>query len=172
VVFLEREVAEGVSIAIALAAVAALLGIVFFTVFLGNGVKEGAGGALTDIRDEISVNFVKALESGELDNEMPAATAYNIIKTYDKAIIGVGSGLDGSVSNPMIEEPTLGNHLTGRVQLEVHDVDGAFIVFIHNEDCNWKVGNHAHNDGVAGNCKVAGFDSLKTKYSITTSWTC
>jgi hypothetical protein len=170
VVFLEREVAEGVAISVAIMALAALMGIIFFTVYLGNGVKESAGGALMNIRDEISINFVRALESGELDNEMPAVTAYNIIKTYDKAIIEVASGLDNTISNPMTAEPSLGNKLTGRVQLEVHEVNGAFVVFIHNENCNWRAGVHATNDGVTTNCKVTAFNTLKTKYSILTEW--
>lgn len=156
---MEKEVAEGANVTIALVSIAALIGIIVFTVYIGGVIREDSGEVLTDIRDEMSVDFIYRLSAGGVDNEMPAATAYNILKTYDKIITEVACGFDGEVSHIMTEDPCVGNRLTGRVQLEVIEVDGAYLAFIHEEDCNWHVGDET--------CSVqSGFNELKSKYGL------
>lgn len=162
---MDREVSSSVHLGVSLAALAGLLGIVFFTVFMGNQVKEDAGRSLSDIRDQATVNYIRDIASGATDNEMPTASAYNILKTYSDVIQEVACGHDGAVSNLMTEEPCLGDNLTGRVQLELQPINGGstYVAFIHDEDCNWQAGDCTDED-------KRGFEYLKQKYNITTKW--
>jgi hypothetical protein len=162
---LEREVSSTVSLGGSLVALAALLGLVFFMVFMGNGVREDAGQALSGIRDQATVNYIRDIASGATDNEMPAATAYNILKTYSDVIEEAACGYDGTVSNLMTEDPCIGNNLTGRVQLELQPINGGstYVAFIHGVDCNWR-------EGVCSDPNRSGFEKLKQKYNITTKW--
>lgn len=173
---MEREVSIVVEISIVLVAISALLSIIFFTVYVGNDIKADATSSISDIKNEISVNYVKGLANGEIDNEMPSATAYNILTTYSDVIVESANGYDGEIRNLMTEDSDLKNKLTGRVQLELIEItDGAYVVFIHTGydpndpnniapgNCNWK----------NGNCTCpnkTGFYALKSKYNINTVW--
>lgn len=172
---MEKEVSESISMGVALMALAALLSIVFFTVYLGNGIKAGAGNQLSDVKNEISIDYVTALASGEVDNDMPTATAYNIFRTYDKVILETGNGYDGTVRTLLSQGSDLHDKLGGRVQLELQEIKGggAYIAFIHtgpsasfdkgSSTCTWYIGTCT--------CQVkTGMNSLKTKYSLTTKW--
>jgi hypothetical protein len=139
---MEREISSSVSLAVSMSALAALLGIVFFTVMIGNGVKEDLGTSLNKVQQDISVNYIKDLANREIDNEMPASTAYNILTMYNNVVIESACGRTGVVTNLMTQEPCLKGNLVGRVSLELVPVNGgAYIAFVHDGSSNWIKGN-------------------------------
>lgn len=156
---MEKEISSAVEITVALIGLAAFLAVVLFTVHLGWDIKDDAGVFASDVRDDLTTNALLRFSSGEYDNEMPTATAYSILKRYDNVIAEYACGIDGRIVNPLIEEPCLRDHLHGRVQLEVHDVYGTLVAFIHEEDCNWKVSDCT--------CRYKDvISNLKAKYGI------
>jgi hypothetical protein len=169
---MEREVSESLSIGVTLAAIATLLSVVMFTVYVGNTIKATGGSSLSGISNEISFNYIDSLARGEMDNEMPTATAYNIFKTYDKAIIESADWYTGEITNLMEGDSSLRSHLNGRVQLELLRVDnGAFIALVHNGNCTWKSGTCTCRlrDGAPSEVPLAKdttFKTLKAKYKL------
>lgn len=130
---MEREVSSAITLAVTLAAIGLLLSIVWFTVYIGTDMKNLGAGALNSVQDNMSNGYIESLASGEVDNDMPAATAYNLLKTYDKVIIESANMMTGKVTNLMTGDSDLRSDLSGRVQLELHKTDsGAFVVLIHN----------------------------------------
>jgi hypothetical protein len=172
---LEKEVSQSVELGVTLMAISILLGLIFFTVYLGNGIKADAGEGLSDVKNEISINYINALAKGEVDNDMPTATAYNIFKTYDKVILETANGYDGTVKILMSQGSDLSNNLSGRVQLELKEVPGggAYVAFIHTgqklsfdkgfSTCTWYVGTCTCQD-------KTGFTAVKSKYKVITTW--
>ena len=164
---MEREVSSVMQIAVALLGVSALISIIFVTVFLGRGIQEDAGGALIDIKNDISLAYIEDLQRGIVDTEMPSATAHNIFQTYETIIAEISCGHNGEVRHLQTKGSCLQTNLKGRVELEFHKVDSTYIAFVHHEDCTWQTGRDTCNTlGWNSN----GFKTLKTKYKITTKW--
>lgn len=168
---MEREVSAATGITITLVVLSVLLSMIFYTVSFGYDMKNRAAVGIADIRGSLSSNYIRSLMIGETDNDMPAATAYNILRKYDDSILEVADLITGEIDVPMIEEPSIHTYLTGRVQLEIIEVNGgSYIAIIHNGSdrvindvtyhaCTWKQGvcTCPHKDIVAG---------FKSKYGV------
>lgn len=137
---MEKEVSSMVDLMVGLIAVSAVLGMVTFTVLLGRNIMSDVIGTASNIDGMISVGFIEDLAKGEIDNEMPTATAFNVLTTYDNAIGVTGCGVCGAERELITQRTCLSDHMTGRVQLEVLGYDGKYISLIHKGDCNWYVG--------------------------------
>lgn len=149
---MEREVSATAGITITLVALSVLLSLVLYSVSIGFDMKNRAADGLMDIRNSLSAHYIRSLMIGETDNDMPAATAYNILRKYDDSILEVADLITGEIDVPMVEEPGIHSYLTGRVQLEIIEVTGgSYIAIIHNGSertingvtyhaCTWKQG--------------------------------
>lgn len=156
---MDKEVSSVVDLMVGLIAVVAVLGIVVVTIMIGRNLMEDVVDTASKIDSSVSVGFIEDLASGEVDNEMPTATAFNIFTTYDNVIGVSGCGICGEERELLTQRSCLNEHMSGRVQLEVLGSDGKFISLIHKGDCNWFVGTCT--------CVHSGiFNDIKLKYGF------
>ncbi len=156
---MDREVSSIVDFSVSLVALVAVLSIVVVTVMLGRDLMNDVTNSANDIKTDISARFVYDLAKGEVDNEMPTATALNIFTTYEKVISTTGCGICGETRDLLSERSCVTNHLSGRVQLEVLGSSGVYVTLIHRGDCNWFVGSCI--------CSEKGvFQTVKDRYGL------
>ena len=156
---MEKEVSSIVDLMVGLIAVSAVLGIVTFTVLIGRDVMSDVISTASSIDSMVSMGFIEDLAKGEVDNEMPTATAFNVLTTYDNAIGVTGCGVCGEERELITQRTCLSDHMSNRVQLEVLGSDGKYISLIHEGDCNWFVG--------ACTCTHSNiFSGIKLKYGF------
>lgn len=154
---MERELSTGVELAISLVGIAVLLSIIMAFVGYGNTIKNGSGEQFVDFKENMSLDYMKSLANGEIDNDMPSATAYNIIRSYESIISEEASGYDSTVRVPSRDGSILRDNLKGRVKLEVHEVSGSsFVVLIHV----------LNRDGVVSNTTDVGINGVISKYGL------
>ena len=140
---MEREISITVEIAVALIAVSALLGIVFFTVFMGN-----------DISNSVSMeasNLITIAEAGSLDelvgnnSIMPASAAYSLLRSRGSLIADYNCHIGHDVLNINLsdnESPCILKHLTGKISLETEFLNtGWYKVTLHYMNCTWSTGS-------------------------------
>ena len=156
---MEKEVSSIVDLMVGLIAVSAVLAIVTLTVLIGRNVMGDVISTASSIDSMVSMGFIEDLAKGEVDNEMPTATAFNVLTTYDNAIGVTGCGICGEERELLTQRTCLSNHMSNRVQLEVLGSDGKYIALIHKGDCNWYVGvcTCTHRDV---------FSDIKLKYGF------
>lgn len=83
---MEREVSIAVELGVALISVAALIGIVWFTVFMGKGMANNVSVEASDALYRSQVATLESImEKGE-EEEMPIAAAYSMLRTYSSYI--------------------------------------------------------------------------------------
>lgn len=156
---MEKELSNTVDISVVLIALSVFLAIVLSTVAIGMSIREKAATSLTDMKDDLTVSYVSSLANGITDSEMPTATAYNILRTYNTVIVESVNSMTGKTVNLMMEDSDLQNDLSGRVQLEVIKTpSGAYIAIIHDKDCNYRGGSSCGN--------ATAVNALKTKYNV------
>ena len=145
---MEREVSMAVEISVALIALAAFIGILWFTVAQGE-----------DLANDISVESSRifgVVESGQLDgltqqsSILPTSAVYSIIRPNESVISHVNCKICGRV----VQDNELTNaqkilevgkgkcllqHLNGKVSLEVEfsNILNAYILTVHEQDCGW-----------------------------------
>ena len=135
---MEREVAESVNIAVAMVAIAALLGIIAFTVFLGNEVKTGSVENAIEIADSVASSYFNDI-AGK-DTVLPSAAAYAILNKYRNVLASSECKIPSGAEYNTAEE-CLSRHLTGKVSLQVIKIsEGQFRVIVHSIDCPWYTG--------------------------------
>lgn len=83
---MERELSITTELAIILVGVAAVLGIVSYLIFVGKEIQNSTSGTLQGLEDNLGYDYVLSIANGEIDNEMPAVTAYNILTKYGDII--------------------------------------------------------------------------------------
>lgn len=137
-----------VSITVALLVTGAVLALVFFTVFLGNEIKTGISDYFGDSLNDMNSGILHDLASGISDYNMPSATAYNILKLHERVFTEVYDLRTGEVKDILREDLNLRENLTGRLDLEVINIEGRYYAFIHDEVCEWDTGSctcgHSH----------------------------
>lgn len=127
---MEKEVSMVIEIAVALIAISIVIGIISFTVFMGQ-----------DMSNEVAVEsskIVSAMEVGELDEMchqnsiMPTAGAYSIYKTHKNIIP------DYYCHICKTDVFCLLNHLSGKVSVQITKSEkGWYSMDIHKADCVW-----------------------------------
>ncbi len=133
---MDREISTATNIAVAVIAMAALLSIVMFTVYVGNQVKNDAIEQAVAIQESISSGVFESLLYK--DSEMPTAAAYGLLQIGIDVLTESNCKVCGKTLGPGKVGSCLQSHLTGRVSLEVIKVsDGQYKVVIHDEDCTW-----------------------------------
>lgn len=156
---MEKEVSSMVDLMTGIIAVSLVLGIVFVTLMIGQGITNDVVNTTTTITRGLNTGFLEDLAKGEIDNELPTATAFNILTTYDVSIGHTGCGICGEEREVLAERTCLGDHMSGKVSLETLGSDGRYVVLIHKGDCNWYVGScTCPNKGV--------FTAVKQKYGF------
>ena len=144
---MDREVSTVIEISVALIAISIVIGIISFTVFMGQDMSN-------DVAVESS-KIVSAMEVGELEemchqnNVMPTAGAYSIYKTHKNVIPNYYCHICKS------DKFCLLNHMDGKVSVQITKSEkGWYIMDIHKVDCNWfdnLKSNHANRKD-NGNC--------------------
>lgn len=81
---MEREASSMLSMAAQMCMIAALLGLVVFTIIYGQDVKSFAFMKISDVNTEVSTGMLAELR--DCTTEMSVASAYNIINASDKSI--------------------------------------------------------------------------------------
>jgi len=168
VILLEREISSTVSLTVSLVSVAALLSIIFYLVAIGGNIEAGASETLSDISTDLSGGYIEDLYLGSVDREMPAATAYNILRIYERVIIE-SACYTGSVTHLLTEGPCIGDNLRGRVQLELFKVDGGYIAFVHKDTFTWSRVDELAKP-VAEQENYVGYEYLRSKYNLSFPW--
>lgn len=127
---MDREVSTVIEISVALIAISIVIGIISFTVFMGQDMSN-------DVAVESS-KIVSAMEVGELDemlhqnNILPTAGAYSVYKTHKNVIPEYYCHICKS------KEFCLLNHLSGKVSVQIRKSEkGWYMMDVHDIDCNW-----------------------------------
>lgn len=181
---MDREVSISTELAVGLVALAAFLGLLFYVVQIGRGIQADTAESLENMNNSISADYVQGLVNGEISNEMPAVTAYNILTRYYQILTESANGVnysddinflyfpdtDSRVTNILTSGSDLANNLatlSGRVQLEIIPTgQGTYIVLIHPGNSLWSSGI------VDTSCEhVGAYLQLLAKYDLTPSWT-
>lgn len=145
---MEREISMAVEISVALIAIAAFIGILWFTV--------AQGGDMANSVSQESSQILGIVENGQLEGLthnstiLPTSAVYSIVRKNERVISHVNCKICGRVvpSNEIIKADKvaevgkgkcLQTHLSGKVSLEVEfsDVLNAYILTVHNQDCAW-----------------------------------
>lgn len=138
---MDNGVSKSIWFAIALVSVSALLSIIMYTVFLGNQVKSESMVIFSGLHSSISEGFVRDMEVGETNLEMPAATAYSILTSYSGIITESVNATTGRIINLQSEPTDIMTSLGGRVQLEFQkSISGSYFAIVHHKDCMWSRG--------------------------------
>lgn len=189
---MEREVSISTELGVILAGVAAVLGLVSFLMFTGKGIQYDASEKMLDIQDSVGYDYVVSLANGEMDNEMPAVTAYNILTKYGD-IITWSANLTVSattventqacrtaraedypdkdyycsgIRNLQVHGSDISENMKGRVQMElIPTPNGTFVAVIHPERSTWKSGV------VDSSCEnTEWYDKLLLEQKLTATW--
>lgn len=127
---MDREVSTVIEISVALIAISIVIGIVSFTVFMGQDMSN-------DVAVESS-KIISTVEVGELEemchqnNIMPTAGAYSVYKTHKSVIPDYYCNICGKDSFCLLD------HLNGKVSVQIMKSEkGWYIMRIHEVDCNW-----------------------------------
>lgn len=147
---MEKEVSSMTSLSVTLCIIAALLGIVVFTVIQGNYLKAEAYSKMVDVNNQVLSGSLSELR--DCDNEMAVASAYNLINASDSSIGEVicnlehDSSLSGNYTRNLSEAREnnyekkfcLRYHLRGRCKLAVtYDYGKSYyIVELHKTSCS------------------------------------
>lgn len=154
---MERELSIGVELAIGLVALAVVLSLTMGFVYYGNIIKDGSGSQFVDMKETMSLDYMKGLARGETDTDMPSATAYNIIRTYESVISEEVSGFDITVRVPSVDGSVLKDNLKGRVKLEVYETsDSSFVVIVNKVD---------RSGAIVNNTEIA-INQIRAKYGL------
>ena len=140
---MDREVSFAVEIGVALIALSAVIAIIWFTVFMGQGVANDASTTANDILVSAEAGVMKELQMS--DNVMPTSAAYSILRTYSNYIPEYvcnfhkkGSSIEAKEKNLMVEAPCLLEHMEGKVSMCVEPSEsGGYKVTIHHMNCDW-----------------------------------
>lgn len=138
---MEREVSIVVEIGVGLIALAALISIIWFTIYLGNDIADNVAIEASELSSDVSVGELDELCDEE--NIMPAASVYGLIRMYNAYVpefvcmycdkdINAVQDISGNTA------PCILNHLSGKVNLQVERTDyGWYRFIVHYVDCNW-----------------------------------
>lgn len=166
---MEKEVSHAVEIGVTLVIMAAVIGIIFFTVFMGDSVKNDAFTFAVDTKTTVESAAIEDLYKAE-QTDMPTATAYNILRRYSNSIsafyctycVSKGEALHDEITNLSISDNNcLARHLQGKVKLCVYrNGEGQYCVFVHDVNCEGEkivqctCDGYIHKAGCAGpnNC--------------------
>ena len=142
---MEREVSIVVEIGVGLIALAALISIIWFTIYLGNDLADDVAIEASELTSDVTVGELEELCNEE--NIMPAASVYGLIRMYNAYVpeficmycdndINAIQDISGNTA------PCILNHLSGKVNLQVERTDyGWYRFIVHYVDCNWYYGN-------------------------------
>ena len=138
---MEREVSIVTEIGVSLIALSAVIGIIWFTVFMGNTIGNEVSVEASEIVANMEVGALNDL--CDVNTVLPTSAVYSILRTYGSYIpdsnsttdsefrCNIGSTVDTNISCVL-------THMTGKVSLEVHRTDeGWYSAEIHHVNCNW-----------------------------------
>lgn len=127
---MEKEVSHSVEIAVTLVILSVVISFVFYTVVVGNMVKEDG----YDFAHRLQVNTSETFLADMVgkDNIMPTATAYNILKTYGAIIPQYRCNISNENLDLTKDQVCLVTHLTGKVSLDVVKLaEGSYSVTVN-----------------------------------------
>lgn len=128
---MEKELSTAVATAVTLFVLSVLITIVFFTAHLGRTIQGNVATNVQEIEDQLSVDFLDSIMNGEIQNEMPAATAFNIYKRYISYMSSVKFDNAGTITDITNNEQFFIDNLKGKVTITVSkDVYGSYQVLI------------------------------------------
>lgn len=160
---MDKEVSMAVELGVILVAISAVIGIIWFTVFMGQGIANDASTEATLIASSTEIGVLEDLKNKE--NVMPASAAYSILRTYSNIIPEYycnnpecyhEDNPTGKI-NLVKNQPSLVNHLEGMVSMEVLDcVSGGYTVIIHHQKCDWFNKSYTKGNKCSG-CNAKGW---------------
>lgn len=154
---MEREVSTATWMAISLTILAVLITIIFTTVNIGQSVEQNSSAGLNGVGNSLSLDYVMGLTDGEVNPNMPAATAYNILSTYSSVITYEATGWDSQVRNLQTQGSELSQHLQGRVLLDIVETpEDTYVAFVHI----------LNSQNQVADLTTAGFTKLDTIFNL------
>lgn len=108
---MEKEVSSAVSLAVTLIALASVLGLVVYTVHMGQDLKVDVYDKGNRIEQDIGVGYLQDLTVSE--KKMPMAAAYSLFRQYGKYIPEMTCGVCGKTTDLTVKTPCFTNHLGG-----------------------------------------------------------
>lgn len=123
---MEREVSIVVEIAVTLTAISALIGIIWFTVFMGNDLANNVSIEASELSSSIEIGTLHDLKDTE--TEMPASAAYSLLRTYSNYIPEFVCNCNSCTKKGITQDlvnvaPCILEHLKGRVNVKVEYTD-------------------------------------------------
>ena len=133
---MEREVSAAILIAVALVLMSALIGLVMYTVVIGNEVRADAFESAVNLQESISSGYYDDMVGK--NNIIPASAAYSLLLKGENIVTKVTNKITGEVDEPGSIGNSILAHLRGKVSLEVTRTDSElYEITVHEEDCKW-----------------------------------
>jgi hypothetical protein len=150
---MEREISMAVEISVALIALSAFIGILWFTVAQGEGLANSVSMESNQIFAVVESGQLEGLT--QINSILPTSAVYSIIRPNENVISHVNCKICGRVvtdadmtkAGKDLEEKILEvgkgkcllQHLNGKVSLEVefNNIVNAYILTVHKQDCGW-----------------------------------
>ena len=145
---MEREISMAVEISVALIAIAAFIGILWFTV--------AQGGDMANSVSQESSQILGIVDNGQLEGLtqrstiLPTPAVYSVIRSNERVISHVNCKICGRIveddevtdAEKVLEVGKgicLQQHLSGKVSLEVEfsNILSTYILTVHALDCDW-----------------------------------
>lgn len=152
---MDREISIVTEIGVTLIALSAVIGIIWFTVFMGNMMGNEVSVEASEIVSNMEVGALNDL--CDTNTILPTSAVYSVLRTYGSYIpesdsisdsafkCNIGSTVDTNISCVL-------SHMTGKISLEVHKTDeGWYSAEIHHVNCNWF--NEDEGVDATGKCK-------------------
>lgn len=135
---MEREVSIVTEIGVTLIALSAVIGIIWFTVFMGNLMGNEVSVEASEIVSNMEVGALNDL--CDTNTILPTSAVYSILRTYGSYIPEFKCNLHNppKVLDLNTDAPCVLQHMTGKISLEVYKTDeGWYCAEIHHVNCNW-----------------------------------
>lgn len=130
---MEREVSIVVEIGVALIALSAFIGILWFTVFMGQDMSNNISIEATEMYAVMQDGQLRDLTNG--DNILPTSAVYSLLRSCSNVIGKVECHISDDCKDDTLGKCLL-THLNGKVNLEVIlDDDGTYTLILHKADC-------------------------------------
>ena len=140
---MEREVSMAVEIAVALISISAFIAVLWFTVFVGEGIAND-----TSVEASGMITTIQEGRLSDLTNKntvLPVSAVYSILRSNEDSIYRVDCGLCKEYTLPEEQRNRycMLKHLTGKCSLEVSfDEDGGWYnIKMHKQTCDWLDGS-------------------------------
>lgn len=133
---MEREISIAIELGVTLMALSVVILLVWFTVFIGNGMSNDMGEEASHIIGVVETGSLRDL--CDVNTVLPTSAVYSLALNYSSYIPEYHCNKCNKDIDLNNVTPCLLQHMTGKVSLEVNpSIMGGYSFKVHHMNCNW-----------------------------------